>query len=262
MTVGMLFVEKWRVSGVKIAWPLWLALLAAIPVTSSPIIASFSGGETPVSPLALIPLILISVLWLVPFMISRRRFPLGVWPLIGFLFVAMISGLAAMQLPILPFKHTTPLERTLRAFITLGIGFAFFMAAANLPMNKDQVRSSLRAIYLGLGMMLIWSSVQAYIVLDGSDRMPLIVTRIHHLFSVRDPLPDRVTGMAFEPSWAADQLVVLYIPLLLASVSQKWSVFPGFRKWPSIELMLLVWSGAILVLHKIARHHVPQSWPG
>jgi O-antigen ligase len=56
--------------------------------------------------------------------------------------------------------------------------------------------------------------------------------------------------MAFEPSWAADQLVVLYIPLLLASVAHKWSVFPFIRKGISIELLLLAWCGAILILTK------------
>ena len=124
------------------------------------------------------------------------------------------------------------------------------MAAASLPADGRRVRTSLKALYAGLVLMLLWSSVQAYLVLDGSERMPLIVTRLHHLFSVRDPFPDRVTGMAFEPSWAADQLVVLYIPLLLSSITQKWSVFRITRKGISLELLLLAWCGAILILTK------------
>jgi O-antigen ligase len=54
--------------------------------------------------------------------------------------------------------------------------------------------------------------------------------------------------MAFEPSWLGDQLVVFYVPLLIASVLLKRSVF-NFRLFRfSVEWILLIWSIFILVL--------------
>ena len=240
--------DKWEKAGRILAWPLWLVLLATIPITSSPIIASFSGGETPVSPLSIIPLSVIVLLWLIPYLIRGGSLPAASWPILAFFLLSLMSGLFSIRLPILPYKDATQLERGIRALLTLGIGISFYLTALKLPSDKQRVIMSLRALYVGLVILLVWSSVQAVIMLDRSDRMPLVVTQIHHIFSVRDPLPDRVTGMAFEPSWLGDQLVVLYIPLLLGSVITRWSVFRTKWGWFSAELILLLCSAFMLIL--------------
>jgi O-antigen ligase len=80
--------------------------------------------------------------------------------------------------------------------------------------------------------------------------MPLIITRIHHLFSVRDPIVGRVSGLAYEPSWLGNQLMVLYVPLLAAATIERQSVFPGRRGWLSAESIMLVWAVAVLLLTK------------
>ncbi len=152
------------------------------------------------------------------------------------------------MLPILPFKGQTPITRGTRALLTLTIGFGFYLSASVLPSTERKVILSIRALYFGLFLMLIWSTVQAWLVLDGSDRVPLVVTQIHHLFSVRDPFPDRVTGMSFEPSWLGGQLTVLYLPLLFASVVQKRSVFTSKRSFFIMELALFLWTTFILLL--------------
>jgi O-antigen ligase len=240
--------EKWEKYARIIGWPAWLVLLITLPVTSSPIIAYFSGGETPVSPLSLIPLLLIILVWLLPNFIRGRSLPAVSWPILGFFLISIATGLFSIRLPILPFKDVTQLDRGIRALITLGIGISFFLSSVVLPSNEKRLIISIRALYVGFGLLLIWSTIQAVIVLDNSERMPLVITRIHHLFSVRDPISDRVTGMAFEPSWLGDQLVVLYIPLLLGSVVSGWSVFRSSAKWISIELFLLILAGFMLVL--------------
>ncbi len=152
------------------------------------------------------------------------------------------------MLPILPFKGQTPITRGIRALLTLTIGIGFYLSASVLPSTERKVIWSIRALYFGFFLMLIWSTVQAWLVLDGSERVPLVVTQIHHLFSVRDPLPDRVTGMSFEPSWLGGQLTVLYLPLLFASVVQKRSVFTSKRILLTIELALFSWTIFILLL--------------
>jgi len=217
-------------------------------VTSSPLIARFSGGETPVSPLSIYPLLGVLLLWFVPFLLRGGKLPAISWPLFAFFLFALLSTAIAIMLPVLPFKGQTTITRGTRALLTLTIGIGFYLSASVLPSTERKVIWSIRALYFGLFLILIWSTVQAWLVLDGSDRFPLVVTQIHHLFSIRDPFPDRVTGMSFEPSWLGGQLTVLYLPLLFASVVQKRSVFTSKRSFITIELALFSWTILILLL--------------
>jgi hypothetical protein len=107
-------------------------------------------------------------------------------------------------------------------------------------------------LYLGAFMAFIWGSVQSWVALGNFDHTPLIVTRIHHIFSIRDPLQDRVTGMTYEPSWFGDQLVIIYLPILFASVLQRRSVFSARRSLYSVELLMLPW-GLFLLLMTYSR---------
>lgn len=232
----------------RVGWWLWLLTLFCLPVTSSPIVARFSGGETPVSPLAMLPLIPVAILLLAPFLLKGGSLPRLVWPLFLFGLFALLSASASAALPLIPFKSQNIIDRLVRGLLTLIIGLTFYLSASVIPRGENRLRSSVQALLAGQFLMLIWATVQAGLVLDGSDRVPLIVTRIHHIFSVRDPLGDRVTGMAFEPSWLGDQLVVLYIPILLASVLKDHTVFSLRWRWLSIEAILLIWSMFILVL--------------
>jgi O-antigen ligase len=54
--------------------------------------------------------------------------------------------------------------------------------------------------------------------------------------------------MAVEPSWFADQLVLLYLPLWLGSVLRRTSAFARRARWPSVEMVLLGWGTILLVL--------------
>ena len=219
-----------------------------IPITSSPLIAWFSGGETPVSPLSIYPLFGLLLLWFIPYLVRGGKLPAISWPLLAFFLLALLSAAIAVMLPILPYKGQTLITRGTRALLTLTVGIGFYLSASILPSTERKVIWSIRALYLGLFLMLIWSTVQAWLVLDGSDRVPLVVTQIHHLFSIRDPFPDRVTGMSFEPSWLGGQLTVLYLPLLFASVVQKRSVYSSKRSFFTIELALFLWTIFILLL--------------
>lgn len=232
----------------RMGWRLWLLLLILIPVSSSPVVAAFSGGETPVSPLSMVPLAAIVLIVIIPFLLRGGRFPALVWPLMAFCMFALLSAANSFFLPLFPFKGQTSIDRVVRALITIGVGVSFYLSAVIVVRDERRLRYSIKAIYIGLIGLLLWSTVQAWLVLDGSERIPLTITRIHHIFSVRDLWGDRVTGMAFEPSWLGDQLVVLYIPLLLSSVSLKRSAFSVRVKKISIEWLLLFWSIFILFL--------------
>ena len=234
----------------QVVWALWIVLLVSIPVTTFPLLSKTSGSETPVAPLALIPLGALVLMWLVPYLVRGGRLPGAVNPLFAFAAVSVLSAGAAAFLPILPYKGQVLPARELRALATLAIGLAFYVTASVLPDSEERRRSSLRAVYLGAAVALAWASVQGWVVLSQADHVPLVITRIHHLFSVRDPIVDRVSGLAYEPSWLGNQLMVLYIPLLAAGPLTRQSVFPLRRGWLSVEAAMLVWALVILALTK------------
>lgn len=228
-----------------VSWIFWVFLLITIPITSSPLVGRFTS-EAPVSPLAGIPLLIIAVIWLVPYLIRDGRLPKTALPLLIFVVVALISSLRAPFLEIYPFKGNTVLGREIRSLITLGMGVSFYLVAALIPRTESRLRSSLRWLYLGAFLLLIWSTVQAIRLPFVDNQPPLELARIHQYISIRDLFRGKVTGMAFEPSWFADQMVVLYLPLWLGSVVKGYSVFK--IKWKRVtgEAILLIWGIVVL----------------
>jgi O-antigen ligase len=169
--------------------------------------------------------------------------------------VALFSISVAPFLEIYPFLGQTPLRREIRALLTLVIGVSFYFVASVYPMSENRLRSSLRWLYLGAILTLFWSSIQAFFVfrniaLDivGPDSYPNLVSKIHRFFSIRDLFAQRVTGLTYEPSFLADQLVVLFLPLWLASIIKRYSVFSSKRTIYSVELWLVLWGLLVLFL--------------
>ena len=230
----------------KLAWYAWLAMLVSVPVTSFPLVEATIGGET-VSPLSLVPLLLLTV-WLTRYLLRGGGLPAEVRPLLLFGILAATSSAASLLLPLGPYKDQTVLTRGLHGLASLAIGLGFYLCAALFPSNRERLRSSLRAIYLGAVLTLVWSSLQATYVLRAVRTVPLSFNQIHRLFSVRDLFTNRVTGLAYEPSWLGDQLVVLYLPLWLASLATGYSVVRKHGKVAVLELVLAVWGIAVLLL--------------
>jgi len=231
----------------RAAWFLWLMLLITIPWTSSRWVVKIIG-QTPVSPLALIPLVLLIFVWFIPYILRGGKLPVYSWPLLALLAVVIIADASAFFLPLEPYKGKTLLSREIRALITLGIGFAFYHLASLMPDSEAKIRDSLRALYCGAIITMVWASVQSYYVLDGIDEMPNNFIKLHRQFVIRQPIRHRVSGLAFEPSWLADQLVVLYLPLWFSSVINRFSVLRKWRSWVSVELILGIWGIMILAL--------------
>ena len=142
--------------------------------------------------------------------------------------------------------------RELRALSTLLIGVGFFLVAAMLPRGRAQIVGSLRWIYAGAMAMLAYSGFQIARLPYSYNPVPERLVAFHRLFSIRDPLRSRVTGFAFEPSWLGDQLVLLYLPLFLASVWLAYSAFSSRRRRWSVELLLLL-IGVVVLFFSFAR---------
>jgi O-antigen ligase len=223
----------------RVAWALWLLLLLTVPFTSHPWVAALTGHAA-VSPLSGIPLLLLVMFWLPWALLRMRGVPRVFLPLAAFLAVALLSCAAAVFLPILSPDTGSIIERELRALLTLIIGIGYFAVAALMPQTESQLKSSLRWVYAGALLLLAYTGFEISRLPQSFNPIPDRVVAFHRLFSIRDPLRARVTGFAFEPSWLGDQLVILYLPLLLAGVWLGYSAFSRRPRRLSIELAMLM----------------------
>jgi hypothetical protein len=228
-------------------WALWAALLVCIPVTSFPLISHLAHAES-VSPLSLTPLVVLVPLCLVQMLVAGSRSTRLVTPLIVFAAVALISSAAAPFLGIEPLKGMTPLGREARALVTLLIGLGFYFVSTRMPTTEDRLRASLRWISIGGALTLFWATIQTAALVRSYNPPALWLVNAHRVFSIRDPLRDRVVGLSYEPSWLADQLVILYLPIWVASVLRRYTTFSATRTAMSVELALSLWGVSILFL--------------
>ncbi len=227
-------------------WVFFAFLMISIPVTSSPWIARITGAST-VSPLAGIPLALLVIVFLIPRVIRKGRLPSSSSLLLLFFVVALTSGMFSIFREIYPGLEQNVPGRVFRGLLTLGAGISFYLVVATFIRTDQDASRGLKLLYLGGIFMMLWASIQAFYVIR-SGGIPHSFQNIHRIFSIYDTPRNRVAGLAYEPSWLGDQLVILYLPLLLTSVLQGYSVFTKRKTRFSIELLLLLWGTAILFL--------------
>ena len=228
---------------VSIAWALFLV---ALPVTSFPFFPSGLGGETLVRPLSLYPLLVLFLLGTLP-NLFRRRLPRTFLPLFAFCCVALISSALALTNRSDVFLGISLPARVLRNLITLGIGMAYYLTVSLTPKSWDELKSTLRWVYIGFGIALAWGTLQVvYVVYLYSPYFELIKT-LQTFISTRRLFPTRISGMTYEPKWFADQICFLLLPWLLSSVIQGQSIFKWRYRWISIEAILLIWSVIVLL---------------
>jgi len=137
------------------------------------------------------------------------------------------------------------LSQEIEAFLTLGIGIAFYLVFAAWPKDEVRLQRTLRWISIGGFLHLVWCLTQLQLILTNTSNHPNWVLKIQSILvfqpeNIFTGFP-RVSGLTFEPSWFAHQMVLIYIPLWLAASLTKQS---AFRKWflgISVENILLVW---------------------
>lgn len=223
---------------------LWAVALLCLPVTS---FRWFPGlGETTyVRPLAFFPLALFLLVLLVG--LARKQISTS---LPGSMVVLLAFGLAlaaatvfgALEAP-LSLRGQTYWGRALRAWATLAIGLTFFVCAAWMNRDEDDLRFSVRWLLAGFGLDILWSAVQAI-----AFYTPLLdkvtVTHWQLAFSMRELVKtNRVSGLAYEPAWLAGQIATVYLPWLFASLLTGTHL-TRFR-W--LEAFLLATSGLLLL---------------
>lgn len=210
--------QKRRQGWEPIRWALWVALLLAVPVTSFPHFPFPQAlGEALVRPPGLYPLCAILALELFRPTPGMGRVPRLLRPLLAFAAIATALTALALVDPPLALRGQTPFARALRGVATLGIGMAFLLATWRMASSPARLRSSIRWLVIGLSISVLWGLLQgSRLVFRWPYYAPL--NAVQRLVSIWDLNLYRVTGFAYEPSWFADQLAVLLLPMLIASL--------------------------------------------
>ena len=223
----------------------WVFFLVALPLTNFPFFPPSIGGDVLVRPLSLYPLIVLIPLVIIPFG-AKRSLPKTFLPLLAFALVAAASSLLSLVRGIEPTLGIAVSERTLRAVLTLGFGSAVYLAVALIPQDIQDLRAALRWIYLGAGVALTWGSLQAIYILRFNQQFFDLLSKLQSLVASRHLFTDRISGMTYEPNWFAEQIILLWLPWLLASVLWDYTVFrPRWRRL-TVEMGLLGWSILLL----------------
>ncbi len=89
----------------------------------------------------------------------------------------------------------------------------------------EDLSFSLRWLYAGMGLALLWGTVQIPLVFHNSPLYYKIVNFFQSLISTRKLFSTRVSGLTYEPKWFAEQICFLLLPWLIGSVLSGKSSF-------------------------------------
>jgi O-antigen ligase len=221
----------------------WAAALLSLPVTS---FRYFPAGDgTYVRPLAFYPLIPLIFVLLIKFLRDRSVFPRAgaLTPLAVFLIAALIASVLGILLAPVPMRGQDVIGRVARAWATVFIGMAFFITAIWMNRNEDDLRFSIKWLFAGFIIDVLWSGLQGATFYLHIFPKPL-VTHWQRAISLRELIrTNRISGLAYEPSWLAGQISTLYLPWLFASLLTRMHVTRF--KW--LEPILLVMAVLLLL---------------
>ena len=221
----------------------WALVVVSLPVTSFRFFP-FLGKDTMVRPLAFYPLAILVVLLAIRILWFgfRPRLNRSLLLLFFFLLCAVVSTVIGYLYAPVPMHGQEYLGRSFRAWVTLIGGIVFFLTTLWMNQSEEDLRFSLKWLYVGLAASIVWGGIQFISYLSDFPGRG-VLNKFQLLFSVRQLLvKERVTGFAFEPSWLANQLATIYLPWLWISVLTGYRIFR--RRW--IEPVLLI--GAIFLL--------------
>jgi hypothetical protein len=230
----------------KIKHILWVLFLITLPITSFPYFPSGFGGSTLVRPLSVYPLIVLLIIVVLPRFI-KQPVTRTLLPLFAFVLIALASTLLAFTRGIDPLIGVSLSDRAVRTLFTLFLGGGFYMAVSIIPDTPEKLKASLRWLYVGFGVALIWGTLQVVYVLKFYPAYFNVLRQLQRLVSIRKLFPTRISGMTYEPNWFAEQIAFLLMPWLFTAVFNGYSVFRWRWRWLSVELIMLVWSAGVLI---------------
>ncbi len=224
---------------------LWAALVLLLPITSLPLISRLTGG-TMVAPASAIPLVLLMIVFLIPFFIKGGGLPRINLPLLYFVCAALLASALSFFLFFPLFRDADRLRSVTSAAATLLLGVSFFLLAVTWVDSKVKIRQLYLWLNISGVVLILWSLAQTFFWALHQN-YPDWMWRIQGFFSVSGNLYDRrATGLAFEPSWLGHQLVMIFLPYWLAATLTRTSAVSFRLKFFTLENLLLL--GGISVL--------------
>ncbi|PKN86953.1 MAG: hypothetical protein CVU46_06020 [Chloroflexi bacterium HGW-Chloroflexi-8] len=229
-------------------YAIWFTVLILIPFTSLPLASQVLQSDMVAAP-SIIPLILMVIVWFIPTFFRQKLNDIS-FPLLFFLVYCIFVSMITLFINIPIQKNFSVTGNILEAYGTLIIGIAFFIIPTHYIISLKQTKQALKIIYWTFLPIFLWSILQFCL-----DRMmggyPPWMEEIQRYFSTSGLLyRGRVTGFAYEPSWLAHQLNILYIPLFLGTSLSGYSILNKRIALLSIENILLFGSILLLFLTK------------
>lgn len=228
-----------------IEW-LWNLLILALPFTSAPIVAKITGSSN-VAPASGIFMLVLLVVWLVPYLIKSGTVPIHAVPLIAFFLFSIFTTLAAFFLYSPPYKNISLISSTAKGMVTLILGFAFYIITCTILGERKYLHRTLQMINWGGTALILWSLIQFFVWLLFSENV-VWIRSLQGLISMGRLYANRVTGFALEPSWLAHMLNIVYLPIWLAATMEKTTVHKFRFRGITFENILLLGGIAVLVL--------------
>lgn len=226
----------------RLAGITWAAALILLPVTSLPLLKEISGATT-VAPPSSALFLLLAALWLLPYLLSGGRLPVEVKPFLLWVAAGVISWAAALFSQLPQFRDQTLLTQTPETVVTLAMGVSAYLSAAGwISAGEGRLQTALKWISVGGAILIVHSLVQAWFVLAASGHYPGWYVQVQQFISSRNnPLfPTRLTGFAYEPSWLAHMLALVYLPVWLSMVIRRCTAFKLRLGFVTVELVLLL----------------------
>lgn len=220
-------------------------VLVGLPVTSLPILAQIFGSM--VAPFSAIPLAILIIIWLMPYLFQKGKLPNEILPILYFTLFAVIISAGAFFLDGFYARNRDFFDQSLRAIITLLIGLSFYITISAYIQKKAILRQALIFIYVGGVILLLWSNFEVFLMVRFGTvgNFPQWVLSFKTIIARQIPgleFLSRVTGFAYEPSWFGLIFTLIYFPLWLSAVFQRKSLLQ-FHLWKfQLEDLLLALS--------------------
>ena len=127
------------------------------------------------------------------------------------------------------------------------MGILIYFTVSLYAQDREDLRFTLKWLYLGFVIALLWASLQIIYILKYDQQYFSFLNEIQAFVSTRRLFDRRISGMTYEPSWFAEQLTFLLMPLTFASAISNYSVFRWRFSKLTVEVILLGWSFVALL---------------
>jgi hypothetical protein len=223
-------------------------ILIGLPLTSFPPLIKITSSL--VAPFSAIPLALMMLIWLIPYVAKKGVFPKETLPFLYFVLFAIAITAGAFFLDGFYIRNKNFFDQGFRALLTLGVGFSFYITLSAYVQNRSVVKQFMLFLYIGGMLTIILAAVEIILLRNfgSTANFPEWITNFRaSLVFQKSGLQytDRLSGFAYEPSWFVLVFDLVLFPLWLSAVFQRKSLF-NVRVWRFLV------EDALLVLGLIA----------